>query len=219
MTASPLFRIDFNLFLITDRTKSGGRALADIIGEASDAGVRAVQFREKDLSLREQMTLAIEIQNIAKKSGMKLFINDRVDLCLAIDADGAHLPSAGLPIAVARKLLGVKKGVGVSCHSLEDVLRAESEGANYALLGPIFDTPSKRQYGKPLGMDCLKEVLQATAIPLFAVGGIKKANIAEVMNAGASGVAMISEIMEAENVREKCRGILNQVNRLAMNKA
>ncbi|MBI3598773.1 MAG: thiamine phosphate synthase [Nitrospirae bacterium] len=203
------FLIDFKHLLITERKNTGGRPLTDIITEAGEAGLRAVQFREKDLPLREQMKMALEIQKITQQFGMKLFINDRVDLCLCIDADGVHLPSTGLPVTVVRKMLGPKKGIGVSCHMLEDVLRAESFGADFALLGPIYDTPSKRQYGKPLGIDYLKEVRQATTIPLFAVGGVRKDKIAQVMQTGADGVAMISEIMTAENVRERCWAILN----------
>lgn len=174
-----------------------------------------MQLREKDLSLREQMQMAIGIQKVTRKFGMKLFINDRVDLCLAIDADGVHLPSTGLPIAIARKMLGAEKIIGVSCHALQDVLRAESCGADYAVLGPVYDTPSKREYGKPIGIDYFKQVRQATIrrgrspIPLFAVGGIKAANIEEVMQSGADGVAMISEIMAANPVRDTCRAILN----------
>ncbi len=213
----PPFLIDFNLLLITDRKGSvpcentGERPLTDIIMEAGEAGVRAIAFREKDLPLQEQMTIAIQIQKITKQLGMKLFINDRVDICMAIDADGVHLPSTGLPISVVRKMLGRNKVIGISCHSLEDVMQAESEGADYALLGPVYDTPSKRPYGKPIGIDYFKKVRHATAVPLFAVGGIKKANIAEVMKAGASGVAMISEIMAAKNVKEKCRIITEAI--------
>jgi thiamine-phosphate pyrophosphorylase len=202
-------QIGFNLLLITDRKNTSGRPLADIMMCAGEAGVRAVQFREKDISLREQMSMAIEIQKITRQFDMKLFINDRVDLCMAIDADGVHLPSTGLPIAVARKMLGRKKIIGVSCHSVEDVVRAESEGADYALLGPIYDTPSKREYGKPLGIDYLKSVSESTTIPLFAVGGIKISNLKEVMNRGANGVAMISEIMAEKDVTGRCRDVLN----------
>ena len=203
------FPVDFNFLLITDRNKTSGRPLTDIIREAGEAGVRAVQLREKDLSLREQMQMAIGIQKVTRKFGMKLFINDRVDLCLAIDADGVHLPSTGLPIAIARKMLGTEKIIGVSCHALQDVLRAESEGADYAVLGPVYDTPSKREYGKPLGIDYFKKAREATRIPLFAVGGIKAANIEAVMQSGADGVAIISEVMAANPVRDACEAILN----------
>ncbi len=199
----------FNFLLITDRNKTRGRPLTDIIREAGEAGVRAVQLREKDLSLREQMQMAIGIQKVTQQFGMKLFINDRVDLCLAIDADGVHLPSTGLPIAIARKMLGAEKIIGVSCHALQDVLRAESEGADYAVLGPVYDTPSKREYGKPLGIDYFKKVREATIIPLFAVGGIKAGNLEGVMQSGADGVAMISEVMAANHVRDTCTAILN----------
>jgi len=206
------FPIDFNLLLITDHKKTGRRLLTNIIMEAGEVGVRAVQFREKELPLRDQMQMAIEIQKMTQQFGMKLLINDRVDLCLAMDADGVHLPSTGLPVSVARKMLGQLKCIGVSCHALEDVLRAESEGANYALLGPIYDTPSKRQYGAPLGIDYFKAVRKATALPLFAVGGITMTKIAEVMKAGADGVAMISEMMEAEDVKQTCRDILDSID-------
>ena len=199
----------FNLLLITDRKNACGRPLTDIVREAGQAGVRAVQFREKDLPLREQMQMAIAIQKIARQFGMQLFINERVDLCIAIGAEGVHLPVAGLPISVARKMLGPKKIIGVSCHALGDVLQAESEHADYAVLGPIYDTPSKREYGAPLGIHYFKAVRQATTIPLFAVGGIKMAKIEEIVKAGADGVAMISEIMEAYNVEAQCRAILN----------
>jgi thiamine-phosphate pyrophosphorylase len=207
-----MITIDFKFYLIADRHQTAGRPLPDIIAEAGKAGVQAVQFREKDLPLREQLALATEIQKITKQYGMQLFINDRVDLCLAIDADGVHLPSTGLPIAIARKMLGPQKGIGVSCHSLDDVMRAETEGAYFALLGPIYDTPSKRPYGSPLGIDYFRKVKQSTSIPLFAIGGIQESLLTEVLGAGAYGVAMVSTVMSAENVREKCREILKKIN-------
>ncbi len=205
----------FELYLITDRHQTHGRPLPEIIQAASEAHVQAVQFREKDLPLRDQLTLAMEIQKITKRYGMKLFINDRVDLCLAIDADGVHLPSTGLPVTVARKMLGPGKGIGVSCHSLDDVLHAEAEGADFALLGPIYDTPSKRKYGAPLGIDYFKNVKEVTRIPLFAIGGINESVLSEVFEAGANGVAMISPIMKAPHVREQCEIFLRKIAELS----
>ncbi len=201
----------FNLYLITDRHKTSGRPLPEVIQAAGKAGVQAVQFREKDLSLREQLALATQTQQITRQYGMKLFINDRVDLCLAINADGVHLPSTGLPIRVVRKMLGARKEIGISCHSLNDVLHAEAEGADFALLGPIYDTPSKREYGSPLGIDYFRQVKQATSIPLFAIGGVGDKQLAEVFGAGADGVAMVSHIMGASNVGERCRAILDAI--------
>ncbi|MEK7748289.1 MAG: thiamine phosphate synthase [Nitrospirota bacterium] len=204
------FVVDFKLLLITGG-KPPRQKWVDIISEAGEAGVRAVQFRAKDLPLREQFIMAGEIEKVTKRFGMKLFINDRIDLCLAINADGVHLPAAGLPVPVARQLLGKTKGIGVSCHSLEEVLRAESDGADYAVLGPIYDTASKRPYGAPLGIDSFRQVRQWVSIPLFAIGGIKTKQIPEVMKASADAVAMISEIMEAREVKAQCRVILNQI--------
>ncbi len=185
-----------------------------MIREAAEAGVRAIQFREKDLSLREQLVLAEKIQGVTKQHAVKLFINDRIDLCLAIDADGVHLPSQGFPIRVARKLLGAQKEIGLSCHSLDEVLYAQAQGADFALLGPIYDTPSKREYGPVLGIDYFRCVKQTTTIPLFAIGGIGEAQLTEVFGAGADGVAMVSHIMGASNIRKQSRFVLDRIEKL-----
>jgi thiamine-phosphate pyrophosphorylase len=207
--------VDFKLYLIGDRNQTVGRPLSHIIREAGRAGISAVQFREKDLSLRKQLTLASEIAAVTKALGMKLFINDRIDLCLALDAEGVHLSSSGIPVGVARKMVGAKKGIGVSCHSLEEVQRAEAEGADFAVLGPVYETPSKRRYGAPLGLDYFKKVKEKTSLPLFAIGGVSQSRLREVFAAGADGVAMISTIVSAKEVFERSRALLNEIDRLA----
>lgn len=145
---------------------------------------------------------------------MKLLINDRVDVCLAIDADGVHLPSSGFPIDAARKILGMDKWIGVSCHSVDEVHQAEKEGADFAVLGPVYDTPSKRPYGSPFGLEAFREAKRRASIPLFAIGGVDAARLEEVFSAGADGVAMISGIVAAEDISERCRGLLNEINHL-----
>lgn len=207
--------VDFKLYLIGDRNQTAGRPLSDIVRSAGQAGVSALQFREKDLSLRDQFRLASEIAAIAKPLGMKLFINDRVDLCLALNADGVHLPSSGLPVSAARALLGEQRWIGVSCHSLEEVRQAEAERADFAVLGPVYETPSKRRYGAPLGLAYFKKVKEATSIPLFAVGGIEPNRLKEVFAAGADGVAMISTIGFAPDVFERSRAILKAIEALS----
>ncbi|MFY9268444.1 MAG: thiamine phosphate synthase [Candidatus Manganitrophaceae bacterium] len=206
--------IDFKIYLITDRTQTLGRPLPQVIEEAGRAGIAAVQFREKDLSLRDQLQLASEIRSAARRYGMKFFVNDRVDLALALDAEGVHLPSSGLPIGVARDMLGGARFVGVSCHSLEEVQRAEGEGADFALLGPVYDTPSKRSYGSPLGIGSFEKIRRSTAIPLFALGGINRSKLKEVFAAGADGVALVSAILSASDVDRECRMLLDAVGRL-----
>lgn len=206
--------IDFKVYLIGDRTKTRGRPLSQVIAEAGRAGITAVQFREKDLSLREQLELASEIRVVAKQHHMRFFVNDRTDLCLALDAEGVHLPSSGLPVTVAREILGGSKLIGVSCHSLEEVQRAEWEGADFAVLGPVYDTPSKRAYGLPLGIDLFEKVRRSTAIPLFAIGGVDRSKLKEVLDAGADGVAVISAILSSPDVYQACRHLIDEIKRL-----
>lgn len=206
--------IDFKVYLISDRTKTLGRPLSQVIGEAGRAGIAAVQFREKDLTLREQFEFASEIRSIAKQHKMQFFVNDRVDLCLALDAEGVHLPSSGFPVTVAREILGGSKLIGVSCHSMEEVQRAEWEGADFALLGPVYDTPSKRAYGLPLGIDVFKKVRRSAAIPLFAIGGVDRSKLKEVIDAGADGVAVVSAILSSPDVYRECRQLIDEIKRL-----
>ncbi|MBI3802343.1 MAG: thiamine phosphate synthase [Nitrospirae bacterium] len=206
--------IDFKIYLIGDRTQTSGRPLSQVIREAGRAGIRAIQFREKDLPLRAQLQLASEIRSVAKQQRMQFFVNDRIDLCLALDAEGIHLPSSGLPVAVAREMLGGSKRIGVSCHSLEEVQRAEFEGADFAVLGPIYETPSKRPYGPPLGIDLFRKVRRSTAIPLFAIGGVDRLRLKELFEAGADGVAMISAILSSSDVYQASQALIEEMDRL-----
>lgn len=206
--------IDFKVYLIGDRTKTLGRPLSQVIEEAGRSGVTAVQFREKDLTLREQLEFASEIRAVAKRQKMQFFVNDRIDLCLALDAEGIHLPSSGLPATVAREILGGSKWIGVSCHSLEEVQRAEGEGADFAVLGPVYDTPSKRSYGLPLGIDLFKKVRRSASIPLFAIGGVDRSKLKEVLDAGADGVAVVSAILSAPDVFRECQRLIDEIKRL-----
>ncbi len=205
--------IDFNLYLVCNRKQIAPKPLPDFIEEAARGGVSAVQFREKDLPLSQQLDLARAVQRITKRYGMKLFVNDRVDICMAIDAAGVHLPASGLPVSVARNLLGERKWIGVSCHTLDEVRQAEAEGADFALLGPVYDTPSKRSFGPPLGVDRFQSIRRATRIPLFAVGGVCKTRVSEVMAAGAHGVALISEVASAPDVQKRCRELFQALAR------
>lgn len=205
--------VDFKLYMIGDRHQTGSRSLSQVVQAAAEAGVSAIQFREKDLPLRAQFDLAQKIKKATEKQGVRLLVNDRVDLCLALDAAGVHLPSKGLPIGLARRLLGKKKLIAVSCHSLEEVKKAEQAGADFAVLGPIYDTPSKRPYGAPLTLPYFSQVKSETEIPLFAIGGIGLEQLGDVFSAGADGVAMISGISAVEDVGRQCRRLLKEINR------
>jgi thiamine-phosphate pyrophosphorylase len=187
-------KIDFRLYLITDRSLLPREALQYRLESLVKAGIKAIQIREKDLSARDILALAQEI----RKLPAKLFINDRADIAYAAKADGLHIPEHGFPIDEVRKIIG-QKTIGKSTHSLESALRAETEGADFITFGPIYNTPSKRKFGKPLGIDKLKEVTLNISIPVFAIGGINPERVKECQRAGAFGVAVISDLLLAAN--------------------
>lgn len=177
--------------LITDR-----RIAPDLAARADAAlagvppGRVAVHLREKDLGGGELLALARALGAVCRVRGQLLLVNDRLDVALAAGADGVHLPSAGIPPEDARRLLGPAALVGVSCHSATDVARALSGGASYATFGPVYDTPSKRPFGPPVGLAALAAACRQD-LPLVALGGIDAARVPEVLAAGAAGVAVI----------------------------
>lgn len=193
-------RVPFDLYLVTDRNKTRGRPLLEVIQKALDAGVKAIQLRERDLPTRELLSLAEQVRALTDRAGATLLINDRVDVCLMIGAEGVHLRADHLPIPVVRRLLGPERLIGVSCHSVEEVWEAEKEGADFVVLGPLYETPSKRSYGPPIGVETLRAAKAGCPIPIFAIGGIQSDRIPEVLKAGAIGVAVISGILTAADV-------------------
>jgi thiamine-phosphate pyrophosphorylase len=155
-----------------------------------------IQLREKDLEGGPLFSLAEKLLVETRRFGAELLINDRIDVALAVDAVGVVLPADGFPTEDARELLGAAKLVGRSTHSLAEVERAASEGCDFALFGPVYETPSKTAFGEPKGVERLREVTRRE-IPVFAVGGITAANAAEIRGAGAVGAAVIREVMAA----------------------
>lgn len=192
--------VDFHLLLVTDRSVVRGRSLPSALQEAVDAGVPAIQLRERDLPTRELFLLAQQVHATTRGRAVPLIINDRVDLAVALDLDGVHLRATSLPVPVARRVVGEHRLVGVSAHSVEEVQRAGEEGADYVILGPIFETPSKREFGAPLGLTVLAAACRHSSVPVFAIGGITRERIEVVRDAGAFGVAMIGGILARENV-------------------
>ena len=191
---------DFRLYLITDRKFFDARCSMYLeIETVLEAGVRAVQLREKDLTTRELLDMARWMRDLTYEYGSKFLINDRVDIALAVGADGVHLGQGSMPASAVKKIVGDRLIIGVSTHSLAEAVRAEEEGADFITLGPVYKTPSKLKYGKPVGVDTLREVTSRVSLPVFAIGGIKINGVAEVMKAGADGVALISAILSAED--------------------
>ncbi len=201
-------RIDFPVYLVSDRHQTGGRPLGPLIQQAVKAGIRAVQLRERDLSTRPLLALAEELQGHTRASGAALFVNDRGDLAMALGAEGVHLRSDSMPVGAARKLLGPERLIGVSTHSVEEVVKAEGEGADFAVLGPVYETSSKLAYGSPLGLGPIEQAARRCRIPVFAIGGLTASRAREVRLAGAFGVAVISSILGAASVEIAVREML-----------
>ncbi|BET57004.1 thiamine phosphate synthase [Geobacter sp. 60473] len=200
--------IDFSLYLITDRHQTGGRDLFAVVEEALAGGVRCVQLREKDLPARALLELALAMRSLTDRFGARLLINDRVDIALAAGADGVHLGEEGMPAAVARELLGSGRLIGVSCHGRDGAAAAVAQRADFITFGPVYPTPSKAAYGEPVGIGQLAATTQEIHIPVFALGGIKEANIPEALAAGAAGIALISAIIAAPDPRERAQALL-----------
>jgi len=204
----PENKVDFNLYLITDRNQTGNLPLPDVVEAALKGGVRSVQLREKDLSSRELYELAYTLRNLTRKYAARLIINDRVDIALAVDADGVHLGLNSIPIHRVRRLLGSSRLIGLSCHNQVNAIMAQENGADFITFGPVYYTPSKANYGKPVGIDNLEAVSHLLNIPIFALGGIKKVNIQEVIAAGASGIALVSAIIAADDPEKEAAEML-----------
>ncbi|MHB8707937.1 MAG: thiamine phosphate synthase [Desulfuromonadales bacterium] len=190
--------INFTLYLITDRHQvPAGRTLVATVEAALHGGVRAVQLREKDLSAAELLPLAAELRDLTRRFDARLLINDRIDVALAIDADGVHLGGHSLPVAVARRLLGPQRLIGVSTHHPDEISAADDASADFVTFGPVFATPSKRAYGEPLGLAALRTACSNTSLPIFALGGIKPCHVAAMADTGTHGVAVISAVIAA----------------------
>ena len=191
--------LDFDLYVVTDRQLVGGRPLRGVVEAALRGGARAFQLREKDLSPRQLYPLAMEMRQLTQTYGARLLINDRVDVALAVDADGVHLTTTSLPASIARQVLGPGRLIGVSTHTLPEAQTAAAEGADFVVFGPVFYTPSKAPYGAPVGLDALRATRAAVNLPILAIGGVKKANLDQVLAAGADGIAVISAVISADD--------------------
>ncbi|MBI4526502.1 MAG: thiamine phosphate synthase [Deltaproteobacteria bacterium] len=200
--------LDFDLYLVTDRHQTAGRDLLRVLEQALDGGVRAVQLREKDLGGRELYLLARDLKSLCERYRASLFINDRIDVALGIDADGVHLGTSSMPVDAARSLLGKHKLIGASTHSIREAEEAARAGADFVLFGPVYFTPSKAAFGKPQGLESLKSVVEKIPLPVYAIGGVKPENVCEVKRTGVRGVALISAILTAAEPRAAAADLL-----------
>jgi thiamine-phosphate pyrophosphorylase len=204
-------QLESRLLVVTDRHQTLGRPLVSLLQRVLKVGAPAIQIRERDLSARDLLALAQGVQKLAASRGSQLVINDRIDVALALDGAGVHLRSNSLPVAVARRLLGDRRLLGISAHSVDEAVRAEANGVDYVVLGPIYDTPSKQAFGPPLGLRRLEEACRRVQIPIIGIGGVTTARVHEVRRAGAFGVAVITAVLSAADVKTAARTLLDAV--------
>lgn len=194
----------FKLCYITDRLSLGSRSLPATIQSAINGGIDLIQIREKDLDTRPLLEQVLGAVASARASATGVLVNDRLDVALAAGAGGVHLGGQSMPAEQVRAAVPADFLVGVSCHSAEDVWAAEQAGADYALLGPIFETPSKLRYGPPLGIGVLKRaVRQVRRMPVLALGGVTVERASQCLTAGASGIAGISIFQQCDSLAER----------------
>jgi len=183
------------LYVITDRKACAPRPLAEVVREILEAGVRAVQLREKDMPDSAYLALAASVADLCRSFDARLFLNSRTRIAREVGAAGVHLPSTAPPVREALGGPAERLAVGCSAHSLEEAKRREAEGADFVTLSPIYPSAGKPGYGPPAGMERLSEVSRSVRIPVLALGGVTPERVPECLQAGAYGVAVLSGLM------------------------
>ena len=198
------------LYLVTSQSLSKGHTTLDIVRCAVLAGVKLIQLREKNMPLPEYLDLAQAVRDLTRPYECLLIINDRVDVALAVDADGVHLGQDDLPITAARAI-APNMIIGASSHNIPEAVKAQEEGASYVNIGPVFPTETKVWEDEFLGLDGLREVAQHVSIPFTVMGGIKHEHITELCGAGAQTIALVTAVTAAVNPERAARELLEEI--------
>ena len=197
-------KIDYSLYLCTDRSLMTAPTLEQAVNDAIKGGCTVVQLREKHATSREFYQLALSLKRITGYYGIPLIINDRLDIAAAVNAEGVHLGQKDLPADIARAVLGEEKIIGVSANNLQAAINAELDGADYIGVGAVFQTSTKTDT-KPVTIDKLKEIRSAVKIPMVAIGGIKRSNISQLNGTGINGVVVVSAVIGSKNITAAAR--------------
>jgi thiamine-phosphate pyrophosphorylase len=203
--------LKLGLYLVTDERLSRGRATAEIVRAAIRGGIDAVQLRGKDLPAREQLAIGRELQAITREAGVLFIVNDRVDLALALAADGVHVGQDDLPAEIVRRLVGPEMIIGVSAATIPEALAARAARADYLGVGAIYGTATKLDAGAATGPQLLSTIAGAVDLPLVAIGGINATNVAAVIAAGAAGAAVVSAIIAADDPEAAARELQRRI--------
>nr|BBH92597.1 thiamine-phosphate synthase [Thermogemmatispora argillosa] len=199
------------LHVLTDREWSRGRDMQTVAAAALAGGATIIQLRDKQATTRTLVEEGLALRALTRRHGALFIVNDRVDVALAVEADGAHVGQDDMPVALARKLLGPGRILGVSAGNLEEAEQAVAEGADYLGVGPIYPTRGKADAGPATGPELLRAISARYRVPLVAIGGITAENTPEVIAAGACGVAVITAVVHAEDIAAAARAIVRQV--------
>ena len=199
------------LYLVTNRYQDSLESFLEKIETACRSGVTIVQLREKNITTNQYYQLAKEVKEITDAYQVPLIIDDRLDVCLAVDAAGLHIGDDELPVSVARKVLGPEKILGVTAKTVKRALEAEEGGANYLGTGAIFPTTTKENAPITL-ISTLKTICQTVAIPVVAIGGLTSENIDQLMGTGIAGVAVVRDLMQAEDIEAKTQAFLTKLD-------
>ena len=193
------------VYIITDSTLSHGRSHVEVAREAIRGGADVIQFREKNMNGRDLIATARELQDLCRQAGVLFLVNDRVDVALAVDADGVHVGQEDMPADIARRLIGPDKVLGVSTRTPELALKAQQDGADYVGTGAIYATTTKNVASGPRGPELIDRIKQVVSIPVVAIGGITVENAPECILHGADGCAVISAVVGAPDIADATR--------------
>ena len=200
---------EFRLYAITGEEFHPGKELVDVMEQAILGGVDIVQLRDKKSSKIDVLKKARKLREVTKKHGVTFIVNDHIDVALAVGADGIHVGQDDLPLDEVRRIVGPDMVIGISTHQIDEAIQAEKGGADYIGVGPIFPTNSKEDVVDPVTTSYIQQIEAEISIPYVAIGGIKRHNLKQVMDAGAKRVCMITEIVEADDVKARCEEIIN----------
>lgn len=194
---------NYNIYCITAEKFSRGRSNIEVVKEMLEAGIKVIQYREKYKTMKEKYNECREIRKLTQQYGALLIVNDHVDLCMMVEADGVHLGQDDWPVKEARRILQDDYIIGVTTHFSHQIQKAYEDGADYVGVGPIFQTYTKDNPMPPVGIELIKWATENSKVPFVAIGGIKEHNIKEVLDAGAKCIAMVTEIVRADDIKEK----------------